>query len=365
MMSSRAPVLIIALFATAGSAFAQSPRDTAVCYRLAYPSAGHNDPIQLFAEYIEIQTAHDKIARSGVGRGSSLQFWRMFLTGGTWEQRADTLIVHFTNGFSGVRYELQPVGKDSLGGQVAFLYDVVDQRPPPSPVTALRLRCDQAYLQSPAYTQADADQARQARRLEELRDAEERRIQTIATSLAGTYEFTITLPGSPEVKVYGRTESHPANPFWNLNDQWNNAPEDTIAPYRAEGYQLRMMVAYSPDALPGVTDQNDQKGACTASFTVSEKPSSVSSSLTVWRGDNDILMAASRCASHGTVHDALLRASGAVSDVWFNNVPGQSKGEYVLSPHGDVTVSLEVVRRGVMAVKVHGHRIASTVLSPK
>src|SRR6266576_4426779 len=362
-MRCRTIVLVIALLATVRSAFTQSPPDTAVCYRLAYPIAGHDDPSQLFAEYIEIQTAHDRIARSGVGKGKSLQCWRMFLTGGTWEHSKDTLIVHFTNGFSGVRYDLAPLGKDSLSGQVAFLYDVDGQSPPPRPVTASRLGCDQAYLQSPPYTQADADQARQERRLEELRDAEARRIQAIATPLAGTYEFMITLPGSGDVKVYGRTESHPADPVWHLDDQWNNAPEDTITPYRAEGYQLRMMVAYSPDALPRVHDQNDQKNACTASFTVSEKPASVSSSLTAWRGDNDILMAASRCASHGPVHDALLRASGAVSDVWFNNVPGQTKGDYVLSPNGDVSVSMEVARRGVMAVKVYGRRIASTVLS--
>jgi len=364
-MSSRALVVTIALLATVRSAFTQSPPDTSVCYRLAYPSGGRDDPSELFADYIEIQTAHDRIARSGMGPGKSLRFWRMFLIGGTWDRSKDTLIVHFTNGFSGVRYELQPAGKDSLSGQVTFLYDVVDQRPPPSPVTAFRLRCDQALLQSPAYTQADADQARRERRVEELRDVEERRIQAITTPLAGTYEITITLPGSREVTVYGRTESRPANPVWDLDDQWNNAPEDTIAPYRAEGYQLRMLVAYHPGALPRVSSQNDQKSACTASFTVSEKPSSVSASLTVWRGDNDILMAASRCAPNEPVHDALLRASGAVSDVWFNNVPGQSKGEYVLSPNGDVNVSMEVARRGVTAVQIHGRRIAFTVLSPE
>lgn len=364
-MNSRALLVTIMLFWTARPAFTQSPPDTSVCYRLAYTSGGRDDLSKLFAEYIEVQTAHDRIARSGMGPGKSLQFWRMFLIGGTWDQSKDTLIVHFTNGFSGVRYELQPLGNDSLSGQVTFLYDVVDQRPPPSRVTASRLRCDQAHLQSPAYTQADADHARRERRLEELRDAEERRIHAITTPLAGTYEFTITLPGSRVVKVFGRTETHPANPVWDLDDQWNNAPEDTIAPYRAEGYQLRMLVAYDQDALPVVNSENDQKAACTASFTVSEKPSSVSASLTVWRGDNDILMAASRCANNEPVHDALLRASGAVSDVWFNNVPGQTKGEYALSANGDVGVSMEVARRGVVAVKVHGRRIASTVLSPQ
>ena len=166
MMSRRALVLLIALFAIGRSAFTQSAPDTSVCYRLAYRSGGREDPSQLFAEYIEVQTAHDRIARSGMGPGKSLEFWRMFLNGGTWEQSKDTLFVHFTNGFSGVRYELQPLGRDSLLGQVAFLDDVLDQRPPPSPVTAFKLRCEQAHLQSPAYTQADADQARRERRLD-------------------------------------------------------------------------------------------------------------------------------------------------------------------------------------------------------
>src|SRR5438477_10164176 len=142
-MSSRALMLTIALFAMVRSTFTQSPPDTAVCYRLAYGSERRDDAGQLFAEYIEVQTAHDRIARSGVGPDKSQEVWRMFLVGRTWDRRADTLIVHFTNGFRGILYRLAPVGTDSLSGQVTFLYDVVDQRPPPSPVIASRLRCDQ------------------------------------------------------------------------------------------------------------------------------------------------------------------------------------------------------------------------------
>src|SRR6266700_2200565 len=94
----------IMLFAVARAASTQTPRDTATCYRLAYASNGRDNPSELFAEYVEVQTAHDRIARSGMGPDKSQDFWRMFLVGGTWERRVDTLIVHFTNGFSGVDY---------------------------------------------------------------------------------------------------------------------------------------------------------------------------------------------------------------------------------------------------------------------
>src|SRR6266480_837597 len=69
MMSRRALVLLIALFAIGRSAFTQRAPDSSVCYRLAYRSGGREDPSQLFAEYIEVQTAHDRIARSGMGPG--------------------------------------------------------------------------------------------------------------------------------------------------------------------------------------------------------------------------------------------------------------------------------------------------------
>ncbi len=353
----------IMLFAVARAASTQTPRDTATCYRLAYASNGRDNPSELFAEYVEVQTAHDRIARSGMGPDKSQDFWRMFLVGGTWERRVDTLIVHFTNGFSGVDYKLEPVGKDSLSGQVAFLYDVVGQSPPPTSVTASRLQCDEAYLQSPAYTQADADRSRREQRLKELRDEEEQRVQALTSPVAGTYEFTISLPGSHAVTVYGRTESHPADPVWDLDDQWNNAPEDTTGPYRAEGYQLPMLVAYSAEALPLTIRDQDKGSVCTASFTVSEQPSSQASGLKEWRGDNDVLMAAARCSPKGPVHDALERAAGAVSDVWFNDVPGQTKGQYVLSSNGQVIVALDVARRGATVLNMRAHRIATAVLS--
>ena len=363
-MNSRLLALTMALVSSPRSAITQSAADTSVCYRLSYPGEDSDRTSESFAEYIEIQTAHDKIARSGVGPAKSQDFWRMFLIGGTWEREADTLIVDFTNGFSDVRYKLRPAGKDSLSGHVAFLYDVIDQRPPPSPVIATKLRCNRAHLQSPPYTQADADEARRTRRIQELQDAEERRIQAISTPLAGTYEFTITLPDARDIKVYARTESHPAGAFWHLEDQWNNPPEDTIGPYHAEGYRLRMLVSYREDALPlGGDLDNDRNDACTASLSVSEQSSGAPTGLRTWRGDNDVLMAAARCTHHGPGYDALLRACDAVSDVWFKHVPGKSKGEYTLAPDGSLTVSLEVARRGVTAVNIQGRRIATTVLS--
>src|SRR2546425_865512 len=282
-MGPRSLGISLSLLLTSGhSAFAQNTADTATCYRLVYVgdrAAGNN-----FAEYVAVHTAHDSVIRSGMGPDKLQDFWRMFLIGASWQQHQDTLILNFTNGFSGVLYRLTPTGNDSLSGQVAFLYDVVDQRPPPVPVIATRISCGAAYIQSPPYTKEDSDRLRRERRLEELRGTEEQRIQSLTTALAGTYEFTIVLPDFRQVTVYGRTGIHPANPVWRLDDQWNTAPEDTVPPYRAEGYQLPMTVSYDRKNLPSVLSDNDQAGACAASFTISEQPSRVTSKTTQWRG---------------------------------------------------------------------------------
>jgi hypothetical protein len=363
-MGPRSLGIALPLLLTAGrSALAQNTPDTATCYRLAYVgdrAAGNN-----FAEYVAVHTAHDSVIRSGMGPDKRQDFWRMFLIGATWERHQDTLILNFTNGFSGVLYRLTPTGKDSLSGQVAFLYDVVDQSPPPVPVIATRISCETAFIQSPPYTKEDSDRSGRERRLEELRRTEAQRIQRLTSPVAGTYEFTIVLPSSRQVTVYGRTEIHPANPVWSLDDQWNVAPQDTVSSYRAQGYQLRMAVSYARKNLPSVASDDDQPGVCVAYLTIGEQPTHVTSSTTQWRGDLDVLFAASRCASDGPLHDALLRASGAVNDVWFKDIPGQTDGRYVLDKNGRVTVAMDVFRRDAKVVSIIGHRIDSQTATPR
>jgi hypothetical protein len=350
------------LLAAPRLAWGHTARDTVSCYRLFY-GAGEDHPDQLFAEYVAVHSAHDSVVRSGMGPDKPERFWRMFLVGATWEQHRDTLILHFTNGFSGVLYKLTPVQQDSLSGQVWFLYDVVDRRPPPVAVAAKRVACQSAHLQSPDYTQAQADRTRLERRIQELQQTEEARVAALTSPLAGTYEFKIVIADSQVVTVYGRTEIHPANPVWSLSDHWNNAPDDTLKPYRAEGNQLRMVVAYKPDALPSVGRDNDESGTCVAYFTISEHPFLATRDSTAWRGDADVLFAASRCAGDGVLHDALLQASGAVSDVWFKDVPGRTDGRFVLDKRGEARVSMEVTRRGVTVLTLRGRRIARTVTS--
>jgi hypothetical protein len=230
----------LSLLATAGllaigSLSAQNAvRDTAVCYHLTYPASA-DGASSGYAEYVAVDTAGDSVVRSGVGPGKSLEFWQMFLSGATWERHADTLLLHFSNGASGVLYKLTPAMGTSMRGRVWFLYDVINQQPPPFNVRARAVPCRSAVLQSLPYTLAESNAIKYERRLRQLREIEAERVRALVPSLAGTYEFTLRIDSAARVTMYGRTELHAAEPTWSRSDPFV-APHDTIPPVHAYGY---------------------------------------------------------------------------------------------------------------------------------
>jgi len=120
------------------------------CYHFLYPDSARDSLPDRFAEFVLLKPGTDSGAvLSGVGKTHSRAFWRMFLLGGRWERQARHLVLHFTNGFSDVVYLFDTTHRDTLNGQIRFLYDVVDQRPPPAPVLALAISCGEADLQGP------------------------------------------------------------------------------------------------------------------------------------------------------------------------------------------------------------------------
>lgn len=343
---------------------AQEPHSqTVTCYHLSYRASGQDDPAQLFAEYVAVHNAPDHLVRSGMGPTRPQDFWRMFLVGGTWDQRGDTLSLHFTNGFSGVLYKFTPASADSLSGQVWFLYDVVDERPPPVAVVAVPVPCSAAFLQGPSYG-AQSEVMGGTKRLEELRREETERVRRLVSPLAGTYRFELTINGAPTLVLYGRTELQPANPFWALSDFWNNPPQDTIAPHQAEGYQLRMAVTRRSEQLPLTSSRNDEPTFTLAYFTLGETPTGTSRDSTYWTGYTDVLFAASRLIDDPPLDSLLLHASGLVDDVWFNGIPGCTNGRFVLHDDGSATLVMTVERQGELVLSVRADRISANVASP-
>ena len=120
------------------------------CFLLTYSQIGTEDPHSLFAEDVALEPGTDSgEVRSGASARDTSGFWRMFLLGAHWQRDSADLVLHFSNGFSAVVYRFRPTDGDTLKGQLQFLYDVVDQQPPPAPVVATRIRCEGAHFQSP------------------------------------------------------------------------------------------------------------------------------------------------------------------------------------------------------------------------
>ncbi len=148
-MKSLASVVLTGLALVTSSCTARStfPITSQRCYRLEYDNS---DASSSFAEFVLLEPGTDSgEVRSGRARGDTSRFWRMFLVDGQWKRDGEHLILDFSNGFSGVTYRLDAQGAQSLEGEMRFLYDVVDQRPPPAPVHARSIRCQDANIESP------------------------------------------------------------------------------------------------------------------------------------------------------------------------------------------------------------------------
>ena len=105
----------------------------------------------MFAEFVLLEPGKDSgEVLSGRAPEDTTRFWRMFLIGGEWRREGERVVLNFSNGFSGVRYRLMPRDDGSLTGEMLFLYDVIDQRPPPSAVRATRIRCADANIDRPS-----------------------------------------------------------------------------------------------------------------------------------------------------------------------------------------------------------------------
>src|SRR6266550_1731235 len=115
------------------------------CYHLHYSKATKDDPGALFAEFVLIEPGVDSgDVRSGASVRDTSGFWKMFLVGGRWQHDSANLVLRFSNGFSGVVYRFEAAAGDTLKGQMRFLYDVVNQRPPQRrwspPISGARMR---------------------------------------------------------------------------------------------------------------------------------------------------------------------------------------------------------------------------------
>ena len=120
------------------------------CYLLLYGQSSADKPSQLFAQFVALEPGIDSgEVRSGPDRGDTTGFWRMFEVGGHWQRDSTDLVIRFSNGSSDVVYRFSPASAQTLKGEMRFLYDVVDQRPPPIPVAGLHIRCEDAHLESP------------------------------------------------------------------------------------------------------------------------------------------------------------------------------------------------------------------------
>ena len=361
-MRSRIPSAPLALTLLTSAAVvhalsAQTAAPAEECYRLEYAPRDGEQPGDLFAGYVAL--AADSSVRSGMGPGQPQRFWNMFLVGGTWARRPDTLTLSFSNGFSSVEYRLVRTAPDALHGETEFLYDVVGESPPPYQVTAYAIPCPEAHLQSPRPDPRWRAERRHAERLEQLRMTEAERLRRQPSILAGTYRFRLQVDATPPIKVYGRTDSHPMDAVWDLDDHHTYGPMDTSGTERAEGYRLRVAVSRSAAALPQTFDSNDdESNAALAYFLVSKTPAETAR----WRGHTDVLFAISRLTADSAARAPLLRASRAVSAVWFDEETGRTDGWFMVDSAGVAHVELIVVREGKVVLSLQGTRITEETL---
>ena len=117
------------------------------CYRLDYGGSNSKDLRTRFAAFVLLEPGTDS---GSIRSGPPSRFWQMFLIGGRWRREGGALVLHFTNGFSGVRYHFDQAGPDTLKGEMQFEYDVVGQSPLPAPVVATHIQCQDARLSGPA-----------------------------------------------------------------------------------------------------------------------------------------------------------------------------------------------------------------------
>lgn len=362
------PLAIIATLAACGGqpsvqrAEAAEParsegRDT-VCYRMAYAPVPHDSSGAVFADYLALDPGPDNVARSGTERPNN--FWWMFVAGGSWQRRGDTLEVRFSNGFSGVRYLLAPAGGAALKGQVWFLYDVIDERPPPVPVTASPIACSGARLQSPPTDTVLLNSVRAEREKVAFIGREQERVQRILSPVAGTYEFEVILPGAPALRLYGRTAAHPVTPLWESESGWEFRPSGEGTLPQARGYSLPMAVTRALGEFPLEIGQNGPGEL--AYFAMTEHPVARTADGVIWSGRLDVSFAASRMIDESPLDALLLRSAELVSDVWHDEVPGSTDGRFTIDRDDQATVTMQVLRDGVEVLRVRGVRISDTTL---
>lgn len=261
----RMQAILLSVLVIAPPMGAQAPTaDTAVCYRLEYPSIRREDDV--YPQYLALDTANDHVVRLGSDPDRQSAFRSMFLYGATWEQHADTLVVLLSNGASGIRFLLVPAMGVRMRGRVWFLYDVIDQRPPPNNVVAQVIPCGRAQIQSEPYTLAQSRARLNERRRAALAGEEAARVHALVPPMAGTYEFELRMTGLAPITMFARTESRPRGAIWGRDDWWT-LPADTSL-IHATGYRLPMAVAPTIDAMPRGAAEKESSTLAEASFFV-------------------------------------------------------------------------------------------------
>ena len=139
--------------------------------------------------------------------------------------------------------------------------------------------------------------------------------------------------------------------FWRLTGYESYLPPaGSLTP--ALGYRLRVSVAMS--ASPAALLDGEL-----AYFDVVSEGERTADGRTHWRGDSDVLFAASRLISRDPLDSLLSAASKDVSRVWYEEDPGQTHGGWTVGPGDRVEFAMRVERAGRTVLTVTGIRIAA------
>ena len=127
----RLPAILVSLCALQACAHQQAnetfplPDTLATCLELVYrPADSVGEALPALVALNPLRGADSAQAFWAPPEDTSSRVWQMFYFGATWRPRPpDSLVVLFSNGFSGVRLAARVIG-DSLVGKASWLSDV-------------------------------------------------------------------------------------------------------------------------------------------------------------------------------------------------------------------------------------------------
>lgn len=216
---------------------------------------------------------------------------------------------------------------------------------------------------------AAADSTRRAVRSQRFQAvmAENARIRSLESPLAGTYRFEIALDGTQPATVFGRSELHPsgainreldARGFGEPSTYWEEAGA------RAVAYSLHLTLTRTLDSLPMRTELEPGRIEWAYAY-VTELPTSSGSDPAVYAVQTTIVPGAFRLLRRQPPFNERWRSTSIGRTLELSAPIRREVGEAHVFADGRVVIETRILRGDAVVASVRGTRVSRDVAEPR